>query len=223
MRVRQQRNRFAVLKTEHNAISSEIEKLIHIALAPSTNGSSLSTNQEYQASADSERISLEAGTVQRDGESSTTAGASSETTNIVQEPSVMESAHGNLPNQDVRQPFAKVDMVSQSSPSAHAGLLVGDHIISFGAVSLRTSSTPALALSLLPGLLREHENRKVDVIVRRGQESNSSIVPLSLTPRRWAGEGLLGCHVVPLEVNQIDPRYAPDVATAAAIHSGTIR
>lgn len=115
---------------------------------------------------------------------------------------------------EFRRAFALVDIVFPQSPSANAGLQVNDRIIAFGAISLSSFSTPATALSALPGLLRSHENRTVDVIIYR--QNDRTPITLSLTPQRWSGQGLLGCHVIPLEVSQVDEHYAPDVATMAA-------
>lgn len=109
-----------------------------------------------------------------------------------------------------RPAFAKVDEVSPNSPAADAGLQLNDEIIAFGDVSLRDYPTPRDTLAALPALLRSHVGSQLEVIVRRVEE----IVTLQLTPRQWSGNGLLGCHVVPVQVGQIDERYAPDVATA---------
>lgn len=119
---------------------------------------------------------------------------------------------------DNRVAFALVDSVAPESPSAAAGLQVNDRIVAFGAISLRSFSTPADAMSALPGLLSSHENIPVDVIVHR-EGSATGTLTLRLTPKRWTGRGLLGCHVIPTEVSQVDTTYAPDVATMAASHS----
>lgn len=222
VRVRQQRNRFAVLKTEHKALSAEIEKLVHIALAPQQGNNSSSAIADEGASQMSEQRYKEASSHEATKTQTSSGIVNSETGRL--EGSIQESISN--PNQvtdlGYRQPFATVDIVSPSSPSANAGLFVNDHIVSFGAVSLRTSPTPSEAISLLPGVLREHENRTLDVIVHRGQGPDTKVVTLALTPRRWSGQGLLGCHIKPIEVNQTDPRYAPEVATAAAIRSNSI-
>lgn len=129
--------------------------------------------------------------------------------------------HGTTPQhqrppRDTRVPFALVDSVAPQSPSANAGLQVNDRIVAIGAISLRAFATPADAMSALPGLLNSHENVSVDVIVQR---EGGETLTLRLIPKRWSGRGLLGCHVVPLEVSQVDSIYAPDVATIAASHT----
>lgn len=224
VRVRQQRHRFAVLKTEHQALSTEIEKLVHIALAPRQNNNSLhACTRDIDLSLDVEQPRQTSASHEAD---------KSQTSSIVINPEMerldvttQEVQSNSHPTSDLghRQPFAIVDIVSPSSPSAIAGLFVNDRIVSFGAVSLRTTSTPSDAISLLPSVLHEHENRILDVIVHRGQGPDVRALTLALTPRRWSGQGLLGCHIVPIDVNQVDPRYTPEVATATAIRSNTLK
>lgn len=118
-----------------------------------------------------------------------------------------------------RVPFALVDLVTPESPAASAGLLVDDKIVAFGGVSLRSFATPRLALGALPELLQGHENMELEVIIERSEAESVQIMTMKLTPRRWQGQGLLGCHVVPMSVSQTDSRYQPEVATAALARS----
>lgn len=148
-----------------------------------------------------------------------TTGATSQTPASVPRTDASTSAPPHTPPQVPHVPFALVDIVTPSSPAETAGLLVGDRILSFGAVSLRAFATPNLAMGALPGLLRDHENRTVDVAVERSDGPALTAHTLNLTPRRWSGQGLLGCHVVPLTVNQVDSRYAPQVEVEAAVKS----
>jgi 26S proteasome regulatory subunit N4 len=115
-------------------------------------------------------------------------------------------------------PFALVDDVSAGSPAAAAGLARGDRLLVFGAVR----GVPQGGLSAGPSLadvaaaVRAAEGQPLALVVRRAAAaaadnddrdggsraaagSSSTVdVALSLTPARWAGQGLLGCHVVPL-------------------------
>lgn len=127
------------------------------------------------------------------------------------------------PPPPTRQAFALLDELTPGSPAAEAGLHVGDRVVSFGAVSLRAFATPQLAMAALPGLLREHCGQRVDVVVVRGEGRERRVVTLALTPRQWNGPGLLGCHVVPVDVPQVDARFAPEVATAVLEHSAASR
>ena len=92
-------------------------------------------------------------------------------------------------------PFALIDEVSAGGPAASAGLCVGDELVSFGglrAVELRRNGR--LDLQPLAGLVRESEDRALAVVVQReGQYQR-----LELTPTKWDGQGLLGCHLQPM-------------------------
>lgn len=205
--VRTQRNRYAVLRTDLEKITTEIEKYLHLALAPPPeNAQESGSSDATPGSAPAETPTMEP------------------TEQPVSDSKSVEEASSNGPANDEapasrRPAFALVDIVSENSPAAAAGLLVNDKIVSFGAISLRSFSTPQLAMQALPGLLRAHENQVLDVIVERGENPSPENITLNLTPRRWSGAGLLGCHVMPLQVNQVDSTYAPDVASAFMHHT----
>lgn len=102
--------------------------------------------------------------------------------------------------------FANIDEVTEGSPAAAAGVMVGDKLLALGRVTATSGGMAAL-----PGLLqvRVHddmmtvhahsvhqssEGTALRALVRRDGRS----VTLQLTPQRWGGRGLLGCHLVPL-------------------------
>lgn len=215
--VRSQRNRFYVLKTDHKIVSDEMEKYMHMALAPPANGgpapSSASTPSASAAGPAPSAQPPQPVPAQPSPSQPGTAASSSTT------PPATARPPAPFPR---RQPFALVDLVTPDSPAASAGLQLNDKIVAFGAVSLHSFATPRLALGALPGVLREHENQELQVLVDRGVDAAVAVVPLSLTPRRWSGQGLLGCHVVPLDVSQEDAVYRPDVATAVAERTRSI-
>lgn len=115
-------------------------------------------------------------------------------------------------------PFAEIDAVTPGSPAAAAGLLVGDRIAIFGSLGAgdgaRAGESPAPpllpTLAQLGQVTRESEGRALRVVVvRRAAAAGGAAggdaaagaagaVELTLTPQRWAGPGLLGCHVVPV-------------------------
>jgi len=205
--VRTKRQRFAVLKTDYKAVSAEIEKLLHVALARTDD----QTQEQGSSSNTAEQQAEEAKVVSApDGPVSTSDMQISETNST-------DASPNTVSQRPQRHAFALVDMVSNNSPAASAGLRVGDRIFSFGAISLRSFATPQLTMAALPGLLREHENQPVVVEVERRTNPDAlDDLRLTLIPTTWAGRGLLGCHIVPIEVSQVDERYAPEVATAAA-------
>ena len=95
-------------------------------------------------------------------------------------------------------PFAWVDSLTPGSPAADAGVAVGDRIVALG--PLRGAPTGQASLADLAAVVARSEDQPVALVVRRGgggAGAGSSVdVTLRLTPRRWAGPGLLGCHVL---------------------------
>ncbi|KAI8612787.1 hypothetical protein BC830DRAFT_1230965 [Chytriomyces sp. MP71] len=87
--------------------------------------------------------------------------------------------------------FALVNSVAEGSPAAEAGLAAGDRILRFGSVACASDEAPASALSRVAGAVVE--SVAIEVVVDRG----GSHVLVSLTPRKWSGRGLLGCHLLP--------------------------
>mgnify|MGYP006147495201 FL=1 len=86
--------------------------------------------------------------------------------------------------------FAYVDEVTAGSPASSAGLRVGDVILMFGDV---TGPHEAGTLPRVAATLAQREGHPVAVWVSRG----GSDVRLDVTPKKWEGRGLLGCHMRP--------------------------
>jgi len=84
-----------------------------------------------------------------------------------------------------------VDDVAEGSPAAAAGVQLGDQLCCFGDVAV---SIEGDELQRVARALQQHEGAAVEVVfLRQGQP-----VTMQLTPRQWAGRGLLGCHLRPL-------------------------
>ncbi|XP_019394279.1 PREDICTED: 26S proteasome non-ATPase regulatory subunit 9 isoform X1 [Crocodylus porosus] len=94
-------------------------------------------------------------------------------------------------NQSLPQPFARVNAVTPGSPASLAGLQVDDEIVEFGSVNAHNFQT----LQNIATVVQHSEGKPLSVSVIRGGEK----VHLGLTPKRWAGKGLLGCNIVPLQ------------------------
>ena len=97
------------------------------------------------------------------------------------------------------EPFAEIDEVAADGPAAAAGLRVGDVLLKFGSVHSRNHD----GLRGLARLTQRSVGEAISLLVHRRDAAAPpgappQIVRLELRPRRWAGNGLLGCHLRPL-------------------------
>ncbi|XP_003395875.1 26S proteasome non-ATPase regulatory subunit 9 [Bombus terrestris] len=88
-------------------------------------------------------------------------------------------------------PFLKVNLVSSGSPAEIAGIQVDDLILEFGSIDCRNFKS----LKDIGTLVQNSRYKTVNIKIKRG----SIIVALTLIPRPWIGNGLLGCNVIPIE------------------------
>ena len=87
-------------------------------------------------------------------------------------------------------PFARVGSVAPGGPAAAAGLQPEDRLLRFGHVDASNhDGLRALAL-----LTRRSEGGTIPLLVLRG----ASPLELTLSPRHWEGQGLLGCLLHPV-------------------------
>ena len=89
------------------------------------------------------------------------------------------------------EPFLRVNLVSPDSPAELAGIHVEDLILAFGSIDYRNFKS----LKDIGTLVQNSRYKTINVNIKRG----SSTLSLTLTPRPWAGKGLLGCNVIPIE------------------------
>uniref|UniRef100_A0A452HRG7 26S proteasome non-ATPase regulatory subunit 9 n=1 Tax=Gopherus agassizii TaxID=38772 RepID=A0A452HRG7_9SAUR len=87
-------------------------------------------------------------------------------------------------NQSLPQPFARVNAVTPGSPASISGLQVDDEIIEFGSVDTHNFQT----LQNIATVVQHSEGKPLSVTVIRGGKK----LHLGLTPKHWAGKGLLG-------------------------------
>lgn len=92
-------------------------------------------------------------------------------------------------------PFALIDEVSEGSPAKEAGLAVGDEICQFGDIRRDASTDVNACFAAIAQLVPKSMGTPIQVAVLRGAPPER--VELQLTPRQWAGRGLLGCHLAP--------------------------
>ncbi|XP_027432845.2 26S proteasome non-ATPase regulatory subunit 9 [Zalophus californianus] len=89
------------------------------------------------------------------------------------------------------QAFAKVNGISPGSPASIAGLQVDDEILEFGSVNTQNFQS----LHNIGSVVQHSEGKPLNVtVIRRGEKHQ-----LRLVPTRWAGKGLLGCNIIPLQ------------------------
>lgn len=94
-------------------------------------------------------------------------------------------------NATLPQAFAKVNSISPGSPASIAGLQVDDEIVEFGSVNTQNFQS----LQNVGSVVQHSEGKPLNVtVIRRGERHQ-----LRLTPTRWAGKGLLGCNIIPLQ------------------------
>ncbi|NXU55190.1 PSMD9 ATPase, partial [Turnix velox] len=87
-------------------------------------------------------------------------------------------------DQNLPQAFAKVNAVTPGSPASISGLQVDDEIVEFGSVNVNNFQN----LQNIATVVQHSEGRPLSVTVLRGGKK----VHVGLTPKRWAGKGLLG-------------------------------
>ncbi|XP_050002364.1 26S proteasome non-ATPase regulatory subunit 9 isoform X3 [Alexandromys fortis] len=72
-----------------------------------------------------------------------------------------------------------------------SGLQVDDEIVEFGSVNTQNFQS----LQNVGSVVQHSEGKPLNVtVIRRGERHQ-----LRLTPTRWAGKGLLGCNIIPLQ------------------------
>ncbi|NXS53177.1 PSMD9 ATPase, partial [Brachypteracias leptosomus] len=86
--------------------------------------------------------------------------------------------------QGLPQPFARVNTVTPGSPASISGLQVDDEIVEFGSVNVNNFQS----LQNIATVVQHSEGSPLSVTVIRGGKK----VHVGLTPKRWAGKGLLG-------------------------------
>lgn len=94
-------------------------------------------------------------------------------------------------SQSQPQAFARVNAVTPGSPASISGLQVDDEIVEFGSVNINNFQN----LQNIATVVQHSEGRPLSVTVIRGGRK----VHVGLTPKRWAGKGLLGCNIIPLQ------------------------
>jgi len=87
------------------------------------------------------------------------------------------------------EPFLKVNTCHPDSPAFAAGLRAGDFVTRFGAVRFADFQTDD-GFSKVSKQVIEDKPIRIAVI-RDGNRKT-----FTLTPKKWSGQGLLGCHLI---------------------------
>ena len=86
--------------------------------------------------------------------------------------------------QDLPEPFAKVEFVNIGSPAHDCGMRAGDLVVEFGT----QNNSNFKSLMDIGQLVQNSQNRNVRIKLIR----NRQLVTLNLVPKLWQGVGLLG-------------------------------
>ena len=186
---RTMRHRLAVLNTDHKALMARIEQGLHaLHAAPQATGSSPPSRSVHVA-APAPRPSQPPPQPPPPPPTAPGTAAATGTT-----PPALGTSTAPVPMEVVEagdvQPFAEIDAVAEGGPAAAAGVAVGDRLLRFGGVNASNHD----GLRALARLTQRSEGETITLLVQRG----ASNLALQLQPRRWAGNGLLGCHLMPL-------------------------
>lgn len=91
-----------------------------------------------------------------------------------------------------KEPFLRVDVVSSQSPAETAGLRVGDLVCRIGTIRKENFRN----MQDIASLVTNSENRSITLLVQRANSKEQQT--LTLVPKKWSGNGLLGCKLTPL-------------------------
>ena len=84
------------------------------------------------------------------------------------------------------QPFAVIDEVFPNSPAEKCGLMNGDFLLRFG----NADSVYMIPRQVVEGC-------PVELKVFRVTEDAKKQIIIKITPEKWNGQGLIGCHIQP--------------------------
>ncbi|KDP38678.1 hypothetical protein JCGZ_04031 [Jatropha curcas] len=169
--VRAERNRLAVLRSDHKEITEKINANIQVLHSARLAARPLTTKGSGNDGASNNQNSSMVNAV---------ASASSHSVVTRDSPSSMDV------DMILSIPFAVVDEIADASPTAEDGLQLGDQIVKFGSVEYKVGDN---LLQRLATEAQANQGHAMPVILLR----QGAPVNLTVTPRSWQGRGLLGC------------------------------
>lgn len=177
---RRDRHDLACWTNDHKALMREVESVVHALMAAAGGGDKM----------------------EEDG-AAAPAPAPAPAPAVAAAPAAdAANANGSGSGAEALPPFASVGDVAPCSPAAAAGMQVGDLVLRLAGVDASSSGRQGEGegeaapppLERVAAALAAGEGRPCACLVLRAGRR----VTLELTPRRWAGRGLLGCHLRPL-------------------------
>jgi len=99
------------------------------------------------------------------------------------------NANQPAPHRNSNLPFLKIDEIVAGSPASDSGLVNNDVVIQFGSLCHSNFSH----MQQVAEIVQNSVDRPIRLTVVRDNHA----VRLSLTPKRWSGQGLLGCRATP--------------------------
>lgn len=166
-KIRESRNRLAILQTDLSSTMKIIEEKMSYFFGKVNEGKPIP--QKEEKGNEKEPIALE-----------------------MKEESLNQK--GNIDEDITKEPFAIVANVVPDSPAFEAGLLEGDAITVFnGTLYKGTSVNP---LQSLAKIANEKINQNIPIkVLRKDEKGIIQIVNLNLIPHQWSGRGILGCKL----------------------------
>ena len=171
--VKNKRQRLAVINTDYKALMKEIEKLL---IEIYSDGLLQSTEEKSSKQQQQQQHRQNEDILNQQSMSSMTTSSSTTVFNIYKN----------------KKCIAVIDEILMGSPSEQSGLQNGDELLSFGGIDI-DSVDP---ISKIPSMVRENVDKPIDLVVKR----KGGLINISLIPKLWRGNGLLGCHLTPRNV-----------------------
>ncbi|CAM9719557.1 unnamed protein product [Chrysoparadoxa australica] len=177
--IRQQRHQLARIQTDHKEIMQKIEKALH-AFHEETAPLKPDVPETPPQQAAPTHVTT------------ASAGAESALDNSYRPFARVNSVmfnHAKLA-QTAADADAACHQVAQGSPAEEAGLRTDDMLLCFGSAN----HTNHRGMQAIVDVVSSHLNQDIMVWVQRG-ESKTQLV---LNPHAWGGQGVLGCHLLPV-------------------------
>lgn len=89
----------------------------------------------------------------------------------------------------IKVSFAVISSIIEGSPADQCGLCEGDNVLMFDDIDINEKNP----LERVGNIVKQKENQIIKVIISRKNQLNSILI--NLIPKKWEGNGLLGCKL----------------------------